>query len=375
MAEPLKNSYGPEIPEYIASLIGAVIPRFPRQRFLEACLDGYDDLELMSRAQHISDVLAEVLPTDREAALQIIIDAFDAEGGPQDLQGMEAFRYLPLGDFIGDHGLEHHELSMVALRELTIRFTSEFAIRPFLEHHPVATLAQCREWTVHDSEQVRRLVSEGTRPRLPWGSRLRAFMADPSQVVELLELLKDDTSEYVRRSVANNINDIAKDHPDVTVDIARRWWPGASIDRKRLVKHALRTLIKQGDPDALEVIGYGPDSPLVISASGCSPEIAAIGEKTHVSVELHNPTDEVCSALVDFRVHFVKANGSASPKVFKGAEIDVGPGATSVVKKTISLKVHTTRTPYAGTHEVEVLINGDAFPVGSFEVTAETTTT
>ncbi|MFT4657384.1 MAG: 3-methyladenine DNA glycosylase AlkC [Ilumatobacter sp.] len=325
MAEPLKNSYGPKVPQYIADLVGTMVPRFPRKRFLEVC--------------------------------------------HRTCRAGRAFAISPLAILSGI--TEHHALSMVALRELTIRFTSEFAIRPFLEHQPAATLAQSRQWTTHDSEHVRRLVSEGTRPHLPWGSRLRSFMADPSAVIELLEILKDDTSEYVRRSDANNINDIAKDHPEVVVDLARRWWLGASEDRKRLVKNALRTLIKQGNTDAFAVIGYGPNSPLVISASGCVPEVAAIGEKTQLSAALKNPTDDVSRALVDFRIDFVKANGSTSPKVFNGAEVDVEGGATTVVKKTISLKVHTTRTPYAGTHDVEVLINGDGSPLGSFELTAD----
>ncbi|MEO1058576.1 MAG: DNA alkylation repair protein [Actinomycetota bacterium] len=370
MAAPLKDSFGPEVAEYIAELLGAVADDFPTDAFLDLCLDGYDELELRPRAQHIADALAEVLPTDGNTAVQLIVDALRHEGEPQDLHGMEAFRYLPLSDFVGEHGLGHFDVSMVALREITMRFSAEFAIRPFLEQHTAATLDQCRAWTADESEHVRRLVSEGTRPRLPWAPRLRMFMADPHPVVELLELLKDDDSEYVRRSVANCVNDIAKDHPDVAVDIARRWWPGASVERQRLVKHALRSLIKQGDVSALEVIGYGGDSPLVTVASGCEPATVPIGSSTHLWVDLHNPTDHQLGALVDFRVHFVKANGSTSPKVFKGAEIDVAPGATATVRKKVSLKVHTTRTPYTGSHRVEVLINGDAHPLGVFDVTA-----
>ncbi|MEM9514277.1 MAG: DNA alkylation repair protein [Actinomycetota bacterium] len=370
MAAPLKDSFGPEVAKYIAGLIGAVADDFPTDAFLNHSLDGYDELELRPRAQHIADALAEVLPADRGAAVQLIVDALRREGEPQDLHGMEAFRYLPLSDFVGEHGLGYFEVSMVALREITVRFSAEFAIRPFLEQHTAATLDQCRAWTGDENEHVRRLVSEGTRPRLPWAPRLRMFMADPTPVVELLELLKDDDSEYVRRSVANCVNDIAKDHPDVAVDIARRWWPDASVERRRLVKHALRSLIKQGDAAALDVIGYGADSPLTAVASGCEPDTVTIGSSTHVWVDLHNPTDDHLGALVDFRVHFVKANGSTSPKVFKGAELDVAPGTTATVRKKVSLRVHTTRTPYPGSHRVEVLINGDASPVGTFNVTA-----
>ncbi len=371
VAAPLKDSFGPEVADYIAALIGGVVHDFPRAAFLRRCNDGYDELELRPRAQHIADALADVLPADRGAAIQVVVDALRNEGAPQELRGMEAFRYLPLSDFVGDHGLDHFEVSMVALREITIRFSAEFAIRPFLERHTAATLEQCRRWTGDESEHVRRLVSEGTRPRLPWAPRLRMFMADPAPVVELLELLKDDDSEYVRRSVANCVNDIAKDHPDVAIDIARRWWPNASPERRRLVKHALRSLIKQGDVDALEVLGYSGESPLVAVAAGCDPSTVPIGQSTHLWVDLHNPTDGQLSALVDFRVHFVKANGSTSPKVFKGAELDLEPGATATVRKSVSMRVHTTRTPYPGRHRVEVLINGTAHPLGAFDVVAD----
>jgi 3-methyladenine DNA glycosylase AlkC len=369
MAEPLKNSFGPEVPTYLAGFFGAVVPRFPRKRFISACVDGLDKLELMPRSRHIADVLAATLPADRGDALQIVIDALRREGLPQELHGMEGFRYLPLVDFVAVHGLDHFELAMTLQYELTQRFTAEFCIRPYIEAHRDATLDRLREWTADPSEHVRRLVSEGTRPRLPWAPRLREFMADPAPVVELLELLKDDSSEYVRRSVANNINDIAKDHPDVAVAIARRWWRGAGPDRKRLVKHGLRTLIKQGHPDALTVIGFGADTPLQISRAACVPATVAIGESTRVEIDLHNPTGETHAALVDIVVHFVKANGSTSPMVFKGAEIEVAHGATSTVRKSVSLRVHTTRTPYVGEHRVEVLVNGATHSVGSFDVT------
>ncbi|MEM8618930.1 MAG: DNA alkylation repair protein [Actinomycetota bacterium] len=369
MAAPLKESFGLEVADYVVRLVGAVADDFPTETFLAECRDGYDELELRPRARHIADALARALPADRAVAIRMLIDALRNEGPPEELRGMASFRYLPLSDFIGEHGLDHFEISMVALREITVRFTAEFAIRPFLEAQTVATLDQCRRWTGDESEHVRRLVSEGTRPRLPWAPRLRLFMEDPAPVVELLERLKDDDSEYVRRSVANCVNDIAKDHPDVAVDIARRWWPDAPVDRQRLVKHALRTMIKQGNPDALEVIGYGRDSPLHVVASGYEPAEVAIGASTHVWIELHNPTDRPLGALVDFRVHFVKANGSTSPKVFKGAEMDVPPGATATVRKKVSLRVHTTRTPYPGRHRVDVLVNGDPRPIGAFDVT------
>jgi len=372
MAEALKASFGEEKIAFVADVLGAVYP-LDRAEFFRWSLDGFDDAELIARSQLIADAMAATLPADRAQALQIVIDALARDPWPPDepLVGVEVFRYNPLAQFIGAYGLDDFELAMQAQHELTQRFTAEFSIRPFIERHPDATLARLREWTADPSEHVRRLVSEGTRPRLPWAPRLRMFMSDPTPVVELLDLLRDDPSEYVRRSVANNINDIAKDHPDVAIDVARRWWPdtGRPDDdarRRQLVRHGLRTLVKAGDRDALDVLGYGAGSPLRLAAPTVEPERVTIGESVRCSVELHNDETEHQAVLVDFRVWFVKANGSSSPKVFKGTEADVAPGASITVSKKVSLKQHSTRTHHPGEHVVEVLVNGEAHPVGTF---------
>ncbi len=369
MAEPLKNSFGPDVPERIGEALAQTLPGFDSDAFLADCLAGYDDLELTDRAKHVAAAMAAHLPGDRGEALRVVT----ASLGPEDaeLTGMEGFFYLPHVYFVAEYGLDHFEDAMTAQYELTKRFTAEFSIRAYLEHQTQATLTRLREWTEDPSEHPRRLVSEGTRPRLPWAPRLKGFQADPSPVIELLELLKDDESEYVRRSVANNLNDIAKDHPDLVVEIAERWWADADENRRRLIRHGLRTLIKAGDPAALAVLGYGPDSPLDVRSVAVTPDTVAIGGKVSVVAALHNPTDAPISGLIDLRVHFVKASGETSPKVFKGAEIEVAPGDTATVAKTISVKQHSTRTHYPGTHTVELLVNGDARPGAMFELTAD----
>ena len=366
MAEPLKNSFGPDVVERIADALAAQLASFARDRFVAAALDGFDELELTGRARHVAAAMAEHLPTDRAEALRIVTSSL----GPEDeeLVGMEGFFYLPHVYFVADYGLEHFDEAMTAQYELTKRFTAEFSIRAYLEQHEAATLAQLREWTTDPSEHPRRLVSEGTRPRLPWAGRLKAFQADPAPVIELLELLKDDESEYVRRSVANNLNDIAKDHPELVVEIAGSWWADADDNRRRLIRHGLRTLIKAGDPGALEVLGYGPNSPLVISDVTLTPTDPMIGGKVRVELTLANPTAAAVGGLIDLRVHFVKANGSTSPKVFKGAEVEVEPGGQAVVAKTVSLRQHSTRTHYPGRHELDVLVNGEVRPGASFEL-------
>ena len=369
MAEPLKNSFGPEVPRTLAQMIGATEPDFDGPSFVDRCLVGYEAMELTERARHISDVLAEHLPTDRKRALEIVTQSLGPEIEEAELTGMEGFLYLPLVFFVADHGLEHFDEAMHAQYELTKRFTAEFSIRAYIERYPETTLRRMRQWAMDPDVHVRRLVSEGSRPRLPWAPRLRSFQADPSPVIELLEMLKDDSEEYVRRSVANNLNDISKDHPDLVIGLARRWWEGGSPDRRRLIRHALRTLIKQGHPGALEVLGFGPDSPVEVVAVSVTPETVAIGGKLRIEVKLVNPSKGEGGALVDLIVHFVKANGSTSPKVFKGAEVALAGGEQTTVSKSISVKQHTTRTHYPGRHEVEVQLNGQVVPGADFELT------
>jgi 3-methyladenine DNA glycosylase AlkC len=367
MAEPLKNSFGPDIPVIVAGMVLGVDPTFDKDRFLALSLDGYDALELTPRARQISDALAETLPVDRRRALDIITRAVGPEIEEPELTGMEGFRYLPFVFFVADHGTDHFEAAMAAQYELTKRFTAEFSIRAYLERYPDETLARLHIWAHDDNVHVRRLVSEGTRPRLPWAPQLKRFRQDPTPVLELLELLKDDEAEYVRRSVANNLNDIAKDHPEVVVATAELWWNGDG-NRRRLVRHGLRTLIKQGDPDALAVLGFGADSPTRVESVLVEPTEVDIGDSVRVTVDLVNPSAEPSNALVDIVVHFVKANGSLGPKVFKGGERTLQPGDRAVVSKLISVAQFSTRTHYPGVHIVEVQINGRLEPGGSFEI-------
>jgi 3-methyladenine DNA glycosylase AlkC len=312
--------------------------------------------------------MADYLPEDRDEALRILTHSLGPPIEESELKGMEVFRYLPHVFFVAEHGLDHFETAMTMQYEITKRFTAEFSIRAYLEHHEHATLARLREWASDPNVHVRRLVSEGSRPRLPWAPRLRRFQDDPAPVIDLLEMLKDDPEEYVRRSVANNLNDIAKDHPDTVVEVARRWWADGDAARHRLVRHGLRTLIKQAHPGALAVLGYDASSPVEVGEVRVTPRTTEIGGSVRVEVDVVNPSEGPGAALADLIVHFVKANGSHSPKVFKGGEFEVDPGGTATFRKTISLKQHSTRTHYPGTHRVEVQLNGATIEGGSFEL-------
>ncbi len=378
MAEPLKNLFGPEMVHRIAAAVAQVYDDFDVDGFTATALDGFEDLELTPRCRRIAAALAEYLPADRERAINILVDSLgpelpncdpaDAPPGV-DTNPMAGFIYISYGYFLSDCGGDHFDTVMRANYEITKRATSEFSIRTPLRDHTDATLEVLKRWAVDDNVHVRRCVSEGTRPRLPWSFRLKVFQEDPSPVIELLELLKDDPVGYVRRSVANNLNDIAKDHPEVVVGVAERWWADGDDNRRQLVRRALRSLVKAGHPEALNVLGFGAASPAQVRAVSIEPAAVAIGGKVKIALTIENPSSDPCGALVDLRVHFVKANGSASPKVFKGAELTLEPGESSVVSKTVSVAQHTTRKHYPGEHTVEVLINGTAHGAGSFTVT------
>jgi hypothetical protein len=196
---------------------------------------------------------------------------------------------------------------------------------------------------------------------------LRAYQKDPAPVLKLLEELKDDPELYVRRSVANNLNDIGKDHPALLVDVARRWWRGASEERRWIVRHALRSLVKRGNASALKLLGFG-GKPGVRIARVRLPKRARIGETLRFEVEIASTSKTPQDLMIDYAVHFVKANGKASPKVFKLRKLRLAAGERVGLQGRVSLKVHTTRTPRPGRHALELIANGARLPLGAFTV-------
>ena len=372
MAEALKDSFGRDVPERIAAMLVAADPAFPASAFVADALEGYDELELTPRARRIADVLAAYLPDDVEHAAALVGASLGPpiEGDELTGVGMAPFMYLPFVYWIAAEGAGHWEAAMTLQHALTQRFTCEFSIRVFIDAEPERTLARLREWTRDPSPHVRRLVSEGTRPRLPWAPRLRRFVDDPTPVIELLELLKDDPTTLVRRSVANNLNDIGKDHPGVLVDVCRRWLVDATEERRALVRHALRSAVRRGEPGALEVLGFGNAPSLAISDVRIEPNVATIGGRVRLACLVENTSARAAAWNVDLRIHFVKANGSTSPKVFKLRTFELEPGEARSLMKSISLVQHSTRKHHPGLHVAELVVNGATQPLGSFTVVA-----
>lgn len=370
MAEALVHQFGPDVPQAIARMVQAVHPAFDREAFLKDALQGYDALALMPRGQHIAHALKAHLPADFEQAVAILVASTDQPHGRDEGLSLASFLYLPHTQFVATYGLGHFDAAMQAQHALTQRFTAEFSIRPFLEAHPEATLARLRQWASDPSHHVRRLVSEGTRPRLPWAPRLRGFQKDPAPVLALLELLKDDPELYVRRSVANNLNDIGKDHPEVLTQTVQRWLKGASENRQWIVGHALRSAVKRGEAGALKVLGFGQAAQVDVRDAALAPCTALMGASVTLSFALHNPLAHAQSVLVDFCVHYIKANGQPKPKVFKLKTVDLAAGETVSLSKRLSLAEMSTRQHYPGLHRVELLLNGKPHPLGAFELLA-----
>lgn len=364
MASELRELFGESVPRALAKTILAVHPGFPAQAFLRDALAGYGALSLTGRGFHLAAALRKHLPQDYPQAVEILLASVPQAHGHRG-GAMASFFYMPHLFFVARHGLDHFEESMRAQHALTQVFTAEFSIRAFLEKHPARTLARLRQWASDPSEHVRRLVSEGTRPRLPWAPRLRAFQKNPRPVLALLELLKDDPALYVRRSVANNLNDIGKDHPDVLTATAKRWLRGASAERRWIVGHALRSAVKRADAGALAALGFGAKADVGVGKVAISPARVKIGGSVSVSFELTNKAARRQRVMADLVVHFVKKRGTGA-KTFKLKALDLPARGHVLLTKKIALRQLTTRKHYAGVHRVEALLNGSVRPLGKF---------
>jgi 3-methyladenine DNA glycosylase AlkC len=370
MAEQLKHFFNERVVRLIASDLHRVYPVLRERGFIGECMKGLEELELTPRAWHIASVMREHLPQPFANAAEIIVKSLGPEHAGSEEFGMAPFRYLPHVFFVQKYGLEDFEPSMRAQYELTKRFTAESSIRAFLIRYPGETYARLLEWTRDESVHVRRLASEGTRPRLPWAPRLPAFQKDPRPVIQLLELLKDDPERYVQRSVANNLNDISKDHPDLAVEVCRRWSIDPTPVREWIVRHALRSLVKKGHRGALRLFGVSAKPKVTVNAVRIVPRTVNVGGKLRFSFEIAGTGRKAQDLLVDYVVHFVKANGATKPKVFKLRRLALSPGERQELRGTVSFIDMTTRRHYPGRHAIEVLINGVAHPLARFQVRA-----
>jgi 3-methyladenine DNA glycosylase AlkC len=372
--EPLKTFFSRPLVRRLATGITRVHPPFRGDRFVKDACAGLEALELLDRGRHIARALAKHLPPSYPEAVAVLLASLGPEHASDELigVGMAPFFYLPHTIFVAEHGLEHFETSMRAQYELTKRFSAEASIRPFIARDPERTVAQLRLWATDPNPHVRRLVSEGTRLRLPWAPRVAWLDAHPDRVLALVEMLKDDEASLVRRSVANNLNDLGKVHPERLFTTCAAWLDGASSRRRELVEHALRSAVKRGVPEALRLLGYGRKAAVEITDVRIRPRRVSIGGRVSIGFVLRNRSRSPQDLLVDMAVHFVKATGSTAPKVFKLKRVTVAASGRVEFSSSVSLAVHTTRKPRPGRHAVDVIVNGTVMPIGAFQVMAET---
>lgn len=327
-------------------------PQFDDASFRAAATEGLEPLELKARVAHVADALDAHL---QHRAFAEVADLL-ATAVEHLQQGM--WTAWPTTTLIGDRSLEGPDAAIDALGRITRYSSAEFALRPLLHDQPEPTLVRMHQWAGSDDLHLRRAASESTRPRLPWGQRLPRFIEDPAPVIALLDGLHDDPEEYVRRSAANNLNDITKDHPALAVATAQRWLEDGGDASAWTVRHALRGLVKAGDAAALAVLGFDSEAPVEVTDLAIATPVVEVGGALELSFTLANPTTEAVPVVVDFVVHHRRANGSTSPKVFKLSTRTLAAGETAAITKRHPMRPITTRTYYPGEHRVEIQVNG-----------------
>ena len=370
--EPFKNNFSLQLVACIAGHLQKHVASFDRDTFEAPIRRDLEKLELKERSQLIADHVHLALPIDHQERSRILLamlhpDDENHANQQSDEQGICGWGTSPLTTVVGQHGLDDFEGSLRLLKEMTKRFSSEFDIRYFLLADQERALNIIFSWLDDPNTHVRRLASEGTRPRLPWGMQLPQLKVNPRPALPILEALRDDKEEYVRRSVANHLNDIAKDHPDLVANMAVDWMQGANNERVKLVRHACRTLIKQGHTIALKAVGVRvPD----IEFHGLSVESSTVefGNALIFSVELRSTSDGPQSLLIDYVVHFRKANGRLTDKVFKWKQVTLHSGEFLAAKRSHAIRPITTRRYYNGQHALSLRINGQDFGFTEFDL-------
>lgn len=378
MPEPFKNLFSPALINALADhLLRAAEGRHPFQReaFVRMACTGLGQLEMKDRSRQITRALTRYLPQDFAAACAILLAALHPEEDAplsrhvMDERGVRGWAIMPMADFVADNGLHNFDLAMSALAQMTKRFSAEFAVRPFIIHDLERAQAHLRVWARDCNVHVRRLASEGSRPRLPWGIRIASLVDNPRPLLPVLEMLRDDSSEYVRKSVANHLNDIAKDHPHLVTQIAEQWLEDAPPYRVRLMRHACRTLIKQGHEDVLRLFGY---SPVVLADLHFTLSASVINIGATVELQMVVSVEHKQALLVDYIVHFCLSSGRTGKKVYKWKMFQLDAGETATLRKRHSFSPVTTRVFYPGLHKIELQVNGRVVAERSFELCVPT---
>lgn len=366
MAEPLKHLFSRPLVEGFAQILQTTWHPFDRAAFVASVFDAdWERRELKQRMRHIAERLGAALPPEYPKALQTVVLATEHLIGRHGEK--LAFEYCFLPDFVEVFGVEHPEVSVPALEAITRWSSAEFAVRPFLLRYPERMYPQMLAWSQHASPMVRRLSSEGFRPRLPWGMGVPALKRDPSPILPVLENLKADPAETVRRSVANCLNDISKDHPDLALDIARRWHR-QHPDTDWIVRHALRGLLKKGHAEALARFGFDQNVAGIVVENLEAPANVPLGGDLTFAFAVRNTASTPQQIRLEYGIDYRTGSGKVSPKVFKIKEIILDAGQVETIQKRQRFTDLTTRKHYPGAHRLRILVNGKERADWQFEV-------
>ncbi len=364
MSYLLKDLYSPAFYDRFAATLQQTLPGFDKKRFIASIFDAdWPARELKARARHTARVMRLFMPDNFEEAARLIADTIDRLMREETKAGIE-FMFFP--DYIELYGLERFDTSTHAMEAITRFISCEFAVRPFLLKYDQRMIEKMHEWSLHEDYRVRRLASEGTRPRLPWAMAVPALKKDPTRVLPLLENLRNDPSEWVRKSVANHLNDISKDHPDMALAIARAW-RGVGKETDAIVKHACRTLLKQGHPEILEYYGL-QSKDLVVSNVMIQNPTLKIGDDLHFSFTIQNTAPTPQTIRLEYGIYYLRQNGQHNKKVFKISERQLAPEETIHITKKQSFRIITTRKFYLGQQHLSVIANGQEQAKLHFEI-------
>ena len=360
-APALKEIFNVERLQHIATEMTAVYPAFNAKGFLKHANAGLAELSVMQRMARVSESLHAAIPLDYPQTLKLLYALAPRLNS--------SFVSLFLPHFVASYGLEDFKRSMAALKYFTTFGSAEFAIRHFLLHDFQRTLSVMQTWSLDDNEHVRRLVSEGSRPRLPWSFRLADIQANPELCASILDNLKADPSLYVRKSVANHLNDITKDHPDWVLALIEGW----SLDNPHtawIARHALRSLIKQGNTRALTIMGAGARAEVKLHQLSVTPAVINLGERINLSFRLESTAHTPQKLVVDYAIDYVKSAGHSAKKVFKLKAFELGAGEQQHIRREQHIRDMTTRKHYPGRHVVHVMVNGERLGSAEFELRA-----
>lgn len=345
--------------ERICDSLLAAGAEFPPESFKKDAHSSLAELELKQRVHHLIAVMGRYLPSFFPDAAKILgnIRNHWPDTTPRDEKDT-MFAAWPIIDYVAEYGINHPKIALPLLRYLTPLFSAEFAIRPFLNLHAEETYNTMLLWCLDSDPHVRRLASEGIRPRLPWGKQLSQYIETPLPVISLLENLKDDPSDYVRRSVANNLNDISKDHPDLVIQTCQQWLSESVSERQWVIRHATRTLVKSGHPAVFKLLGYTKKPQITIDSFGINQTSIKTGDTLALQLQVTSTSQTRQKVVIDYAVYYLKANGTSVAKVFKWKNLTLSPQQQTTLHKLQSFKKTSTRKLYSGAHSIEILING-----------------